>query len=264
MAQLRYPHTHTVDQVDNYHGTLVADPYRWLEDPDSPETRTWIEAQNTLTFGFLGQIPARDGIRRRLTELWDFPKAWAPIKRGGRYFQLRNSGLQNQDALYVLDSPVGEAHLLLDPNTLSADGTIALVDWSVSPDGRWLAYATSASGSDWMTWRVRDVDSHADLPDVIEWSKFSGASWRHDSSGFYYARYATPVEGNDYTEINYYHKLYFHLLGASQAHDVLVYERPDEKEWGFDGQVKIFLISKVITVKAAVGNTDLCSRVVLP
>ena len=237
MSKLVYPFTPTVDQLDDYHGTVVADPYRWLEDPDSPESKTWIEAQNALTFGFLARIPARDRIRRRLTELWDYPKAWAPVRRGGRYFQLRNSGLQNQDVLYVLDSLDGETRVLLDPNMLSADGTVALSVWEVSPDGRWLAYATSASGSDWLTWRVRDVASGQDLPDVLEWSKFSGAAWRKDSSGFYYARYDAPVPGEDLTGVNYYQKLYFHRPGEAQAQDTLAYERPDQKEWGFGAEV---------------------------
>lgn len=237
MPTLKYPSTKTVDQIDDHHGTLVPDPYRWLEDTDSPETRAWIEAQNELTFDFLGQIAERERLRQRLTELWDYAKAWAPVKRGGRYFQLRNSGLQNQDVLYVLEALDGEPRLLLDPNTLSQDGTVALTGWAVSPDGRWLAYATSAAGSDWLTWRVRDVDSGQDLPDVVEWSKFSGAAWRRDGSGFYYSAYDAPPPGEDYTGVNYYQKLYFHRLGSPQAEDELAYERPDEKEWGFAAEV---------------------------
>ena len=234
---LVYPPSRTVDQVDDYHGTPVADPYRWLEDPDAPETRAWVEAQNEVTFGFLGRIPEREGLRQRLTELWDYAKAWAPVKRGGRYFQQRNSGLQNQDVLYVLEALDGEPRVLLDPNLLSEDGTVALTAWSASADGRWLAYATSAAGSDWLTWRVRDVESGEDLPDVIEWSKFSEATWRKDSSGFYYAAYDAPPPGEDYTGVNYYHKLYFHRLGQPGAEDELVYERPDQKEWGFGAEV---------------------------
>lgn len=233
MIKLVYPHTQTVEQIDNYYGTLVADPYRWLEDTDSPETRAWIEAQNALTFDFLAKIPAREVIRRRLTELWDYPKQAVPVKRNGRYFQLRNSGLQNQDVLVVLESLEGEARLLLDPNTLSADGTVALTSWTPSPDGQWLAYATSGSGSDWLTWRVRDVNTGQDLPDMLEWSKFSAATWRKDSSGFYYNRYAAPAPGSDYLETNYHQKLYFHHLNSSQSQDTLIYERSDQKEWGF-------------------------------
>lgn len=237
MNQFNYPQTRAVEQVDDYHGTKVADPYRWLEEVDSPETKAWIEAQNKLTFDFLEKIPARERIRQRLTELWDYPKAWAPLKRGGRYFQLRNSGLQNQDVLYWMENLDDEPRLLLDPNALSEDGTVALTAWSVSPDGQWLAYAVSASGSDWMTWRVRNVANGQDLPDVVEWSKFSGAAWRGDSSGFYYSRYDEPAAGQDYTAVNYHQKLYFHQLGQPQEQDRLVYERPDQKEWGFYGQV---------------------------
>lgn len=237
MARLKYPNTHSVDQVDDYHGTLVADPYRWLEDTDSPETRAWIEEQNKLTFSFLESIPERDALRARLTELWDYPKAWAPLKKGGRYFQLRNTGLQNQDVLYVMDSLGAEPRLILDPNTLSEDGTVALTNWAVSKDGRWLAYATSASGSDWLTWRVRAVETGEDLADVIEWSKFSDAAWLPDGSGFYYARYDEPEEGQAYQGANYFHKLYLHRLGEQQAQDELVYHRPDQKEWGFGPEV---------------------------
>ncbi|MBN1661214.1 MAG: S9 family peptidase [Anaerolineae bacterium] len=237
MTRCIYPETRSVDQVDDFHGTFVADPYRWLEDPDAEETKAWVEAQNAVTFDFLRRIPEREGIRERLTELWDYAKAWAPVKRGGRYFQLRNTGLQNQDVLYVAETVDGQARMLLDPNTLSEDGTVALTEWSVSPNGRWLAYATSSAGSDWLTWRVRDVDRGEDLPDVIEWSKFSGAAWRGDSTGFYYARYDAPAPGQDYTGVNYYQKLYFHTLRQPQVEDVLVYERPDQKEWGFGAEV---------------------------
>jgi prolyl oligopeptidase len=237
MPELKYPHTAAVDQVDDYHGTLVADPFRWLEDTDSPQTRLWIEAQNKLTFSFLDTIPEREALRQRLTELWDYPKVWAPLKKGDRYFQLRNTGLQNQDVLYVLEDLQAEPRLLLDPNTLSSDGTIAVTAWEPSPDGRWLAYATSASGSDWLTWRVRDVDTGTDLPDLVEWSKFSGAAWLQDNSGFYYARYDAPETGQEYLNANYYQKLYFHTLNTLQAKDSLVYQRPDQKEWGFGTQV---------------------------
>lgn len=233
MQRLTYPHAPTVEQIDDYHGTPVADPYRWLENTDSPETEAWVEAQNKLTFGFLEEIPQREQIRQRLTELWDYPKAWAPLRKGQRYFQLRNSGLQNQDVLYVLDSLEAEPRLLLDPNTLSKDGTVALNGWELSDDGRYLAYATSASGSDWQTWRVREVDSGQDLLDLIEWSKFSGAAWTKNANGFYYAAYDRPAEGQEFQSANYFQKLYFHRLNTPQSEDILIYERPDQKEWGF-------------------------------
>jgi prolyl oligopeptidase len=232
-----YPLTLKIDQSDNYHGTQVSDPYRWLEDVDSAETLEWVRCQNELTFRFLEKIPVRDKLRERLTELWDYAKAQAPVKHGGRYFQLRNTGLQNQDVLFVFETLTAEPRLLLDPNTLSEDGTVALNAWEASPDGKWLAYATSASGSDWQEWHIRSVDTGEDLPEVIVWSKFSGAAWLPDGSGFFYARYDAPQAGEEFQSANYYQKLYFHQRGTAQSEDRLVYERPDQKEWGFGAQV---------------------------
>ena len=237
MAHFAYPVTQTVDQVDDYHGTRIADPYRWLEEVDSLDTLEWIKQQNELTFSFLETIPARGKIEQRLTELWDYARASAPQKRGERYFQFRNSGLQNQDVLTTFTTSADEPHVLIDPNTLAADGTLAINSWSVSKDGRWLAYAISGSGSDWQTWHVRDVALGQDLPEALEWSKFSGAAWRGDGSGFYYARYPAPAEGQTYAGANYNQQLYFHRLYTPQHEDTLVYERPDQKEWGFDSVV---------------------------
>lgn len=236
-TKLIYPKTPSGNQVDDYHGTQVPDPYRWLEDVDSPETQAWVEAQNKLTFGYLEQIPARDQLRDRLTSLWDFRRAMTIYHRGNRYFQFRNSGLQNQDVLYVMDSPSEQGKVLLDPNTLSEDGTSALNTWSVSEDGNWLAYAISQSGSDWVEWRVRNVNSGEDLPETLEWSKFSGAAWAHDNSGFYYCRYSAPAEGEVYQEANYNQTIYFHHLNTLQNEDTLVYARPDQPEWGFGPEV---------------------------
>ena len=236
-TKLTYPKALTGTQVDNYHGTQVPDPYRWLEDVDSPETIAWVEAQNKLTFGYLGQITARDKIRERLTSLWDFNRAMTIYHRGNKYFQFRNSGLQNQDVFYVMDSPTATGKVLLDPNTLSKDGTAALNTWSVSEDGNWLAYAISRSGSDWVEWRVRNVTNGEDLPETLEWSKFSGAAWAHDNSGFYYCRYAAPAEGEVYQEANYNQTIHFHRLNTPQSEDTLVYARPDRPEWGFSPEV---------------------------
>lgn len=233
MIRPNYLESRTTNQVDNYHGTDIADPYRWLENVDSPETLEWVRQQNELTFGYLDKIPVRQHLRQRLTELWDYPKATAPFKRNGRYFQFRNTGLQNQNVLYVLDGLEAEPRLLLDPNTLSEDGTIALNSWEVSEDGRWLAYALSSSGSDWQKWRIRNVETGEDLPETLAWSKFSGAAWRKDGSGFYYCQYPVPKEGETYLEANYNQQLYFHKLGTEQSQDLLVYERPDHKDWGF-------------------------------
>jgi prolyl oligopeptidase len=237
IPHLSYPVAKTVDQVDDYHGVKVADPYRWLEDTDSTDTRAWIESENKLTFGYLEQIPYRKAIHDRLMKLWNYERYGIPEKQGGRYFYQHNTGLQNQSVLYVAESLTAEPRLLLDPNTLSTDGTVALAGHAVSEDGKLLAYGTSASGSDWMEWRVRDVSTGSDLPDLIKWVKFSGASWTKDGKGFFYSRYDEPKQGTMLRDANYFQKLYFHRLGTPQAEDKLIYERPDNKELGFAGQV---------------------------
>ena len=232
-----YPAAPTADVVDDHHGTKVPDPYRPLEDPDAPESRAWIEAQNKLTFGFLEQIPARDRIKKRLTALWDYEKFGMPFAEGGRYFYSRNSGLQNQGVLYSTPSLDGEPRVLLDPNTLSPDGTVALTRAVVSDDGRLMAYGLASAGSDWQEWRVREVGTAADRDDHLRWVKFSSASWTKDGKGFFYSRYPEPAAGEDLKGANYYHKLYYHALGTPQAQDQLVYERPDQKDWNFHGEV---------------------------
>ncbi|MHC5774915.1 prolyl oligopeptidase family serine peptidase [Nostoc sp.] len=242
---LTYPSSHKSDQVDNYHGTLVADPYRWLEDPDSEETRTWIEAQNQVTFGYLSEIPTREKIKQRLTKLWDYEKYGIPFKEGeslgdgssDRYFYFKNDGLQNQSVLYTLKTLDDQPKVLLDPNKLSEDGTVALSGLSISENGKLLAYGLSASGSDWQEWKVRDIETGEDLQDHLKWIKFSGASWTHDHQGFFYSRYDEPNEKTQLEDVNYYQKLYYHQLGKPQSEDILIYHRPDQKEWGFSGGV---------------------------
>ncbi|HEY9616597.1 MAG TPA: prolyl oligopeptidase family serine peptidase [Microcoleaceae cyanobacterium] len=234
---LTYPVTQQVKQVDDYHGVKVADPYRWLENPDSPETRHWIEAQNQLTFGYLSQIPQRAAIQQRLTNLWDFEKYGIPFKQGDRYFYSKNDGLQNQSVLYTLKSLDATPTVLLDPNKLSDDGTVALSGIAISEDGQRLAYGLSVSGSDWQEWKVRDVETGQDLDDRVQWVKFSGASWTHDGQGFFYSRYDAPNEKTKLEDVNYFQKLYYHHLGTPQADDVLIYERTDKKDWGFSGGV---------------------------
>ncbi|MDQ3387912.1 MAG: prolyl oligopeptidase family serine peptidase, partial [Gemmatimonadota bacterium] len=231
-----YPVTRRGEQVDDYHGTSVADPYRWLEDTDAPETAAWVEAQNRVTFGYLESTPSRDRIRARLTELWNYPKFGVPFKEGGKYFLFRNSGLQNQSVLYVHQELGDSGRVLLDPNTLSSDGTVALSTASVSEDGRLLAYGTSSGGSDWQEFRVRDVASGRDLADTLKWVKFSGAAWTHDNAGFFYSRYAEPA-GNALIEANKGHKLYYHRIGTPQSADALIWERPDQPEWYVFGEV---------------------------
>jgi prolyl oligopeptidase len=169
---LVYPPSPKVDQVDDYHGVEVADPYRWLEDPDSDESRQWIEAQNQVTFTYLNDIPVRESLKQRLTQLWNYEKYGIPFKRENRYFYFKNDGLQNQSVLYTLPKLDAEPRVLLDPNTLSEDGTVALSGLAISEDARLMAYGLSTSGSDWQEWKVRDVETGEDLPDHLKWIKF--------------------------------------------------------------------------------------------
>ncbi|MBP88358.1 MAG: S9 family peptidase [Planctomycetaceae bacterium] len=235
--KLTYPNTHRADHIDDYHGTQVSDPYRWLEDPDSDETKAWVTAQNKVTFGYLEQIPERKEIEERLTELWNYERFGLPRKRGNRLFYTRNDGLQNQSVLYVADGLKAEGRVLLDPNKWSEDGTEALAGWVPSEDGKLLAYGIASAGSDWRQWKVLDVETGMERPDHLKWVKFSGVSWMKDGSGLYYSRYDEPEEGEAFTGVNYYQQLFFHKLSESQEKDTLVYERKDEKEWGFDGTV---------------------------
>lgn len=237
MGPIQYPLSKQVNQVDDYHGEIIADPYRWLEDVDSDETQAWVQEQNRLTISYLEKIPGRAGIKQRLTELMNYPRAAAPFKIAGRYFQLRNTGLQNQDVLYVLDSLDGKRQVLLDPNLLTEDSSVALVNWKVSPDGQLLAYATSSSGSDWQTWRIRDINTGRDMIDILEWCKFSNATWLPDSSGFFYTRYDPQIPGEEFIEVTQNQKLFLHKIGEPQSVDHLVYSRPDQPQWGFDTQI---------------------------
>ncbi len=232
-----YPEARKSDVVDDYHGHKVADPYRWLEDPDSPETRAWVEAENKVTFGFLDSTHARAEIKARLTKLWDYEKFGVPHREGDHYFFGRNSGLQNQAVLYTTPSLDGEPRILIDPNTLSPDGTTALAGTAVSDDGKLMAYGLAAAGSDWNEWKVREIDSGRDRDDVLKWIKFSSASWTKDGQGFYYGRYPEPKAGAALEESNYFQKLYYHRLGTSQGEDVLIFEAPEHKEWQTHGEI---------------------------
>lgn len=230
---LTYPVTKKGPQTDNYHGATIADPYRWLEDANSAETHAWVEAQNKVTQAYLATIPQRDAIRQRLTKLWNYERYSVPYKEGGRYFYSRNDGLQNQAVLYTM-ADLGETpRVLLDPNTLAADGTVALAGTAVSPNGSLLAYGTAASGSDWNEWKVRDIATGKDLADHLKWVKFSSTAWTRDGKGFFYSRYDEPKEATKLADVNYFQKLYYHKIGTQQSADTLVYDRPDQKEWGF-------------------------------
>ncbi len=228
---LDYPLARRDDLVEELHGVPVADPYRWLETADDPGTRTWIAAQNALTERFLARVPAREEIRARLSELWDYPRFDVPFERGGQWLQTRNSGLQDQPVLYVGAAPGAEGRVLLDPNTMSEDGTVAIAGLSVNEDGTLLAYATSAGGSDWMTWRVRDVATGLDRDDVVDWSKFSGAAWRRDGSGFFYGEMARPDPGREFDAENRAPRILFHQIGTAQEGDTLVFATPEQPDW---------------------------------
>ena len=234
---LKYPETAKGDVVDDYHGTKIPDPYRWLEDANSPETQAWVEKQNEVTFGLLRAIPVREKIRERLTKIFDYERYGIPFKEDGRYFFSKNSGLQNQSPIYTTKNLGETPTLLLDPNTLSTDGTVSLGSYSISPNGQSMAYGVQTSGSDWIEWHVRDVATGQDLPDKIEWSKFSVASWSKDNQGFFYSRYDAGDEKTKLQTANYFQKVYYHRIGTPQSDDVLVYERKDQKEWGFGAAV---------------------------
>ena len=236
-AELTYPVTKKGDVVDDYHGTKIADPYRWLEDDNSDETKAWVVAQNKVTHEFLDTIPQRAALRERLTKLWNYERFSAPFERGGRFFYSHNTGLQNQSVLYVTDAIDEPGRVLLDPNTLSKDGTVSLTESTPSEDGKLLVYGTSAGGSDWQEFRVRDVATGKDLADVVKWVKFSGASWAKDGSGFFYSRFDEPKAGDALKGKNEFQKLFFHKIGTEQAADTLIYERKDHADWGFGGHV---------------------------
>jgi prolyl oligopeptidase len=240
-SPLVYPAARKVDQTDDYFGTKVSDPYRWMEDVDSAELKIWVDAQNELTQSYLAQIPVRETMQRRLVELINFERYTAPARRGTRYFYSHNSGLQNQNVLYWQEGLDGEPKVLLDPNTFSADGTVAISGISITDDGTLAAYSIADAGSDWVKWHVRNVTTGEDLPDVIEWSKFSGASWLKDGSGFFYERYDAPAadasEAEALKTANYFHKVYFHRLGTPQSEDVLIFHRPDDGELNLGAHV---------------------------
>lgn len=224
-----YPEARKSDVVEDFHGTAVPDPYQWMEDPGSPETVAWVEAQNKLTRSYIDAIPQREAIKARLTELWDYPKYGLPRRSGDRYFFSKNDGLQNQYVLYMVKSLDGEPVTVIDPNTFSEDGTVALTTQAFSDDGRLLAYGKNAGGSDWGTLYIRDVDTGQDYDEVFENMRYTGLAWKHDNSGFYYTRFPTPGTVPD-EDLYYYEKLFWHPLGKPVAEDQLVFELPDQKD----------------------------------
>ena len=221
-AKLNYPESKKVDHVDEYFGVKVPDPYRWLEDENSEETKAWVAAQNELTFGYLEKIPYREKLKARLTELSNYPRTSAPFRRGDRYFFSKNTGLQNQSVYYIQKGVNGTPEVFLDPNKFSADGTSTLSAFSPAKSGRYVAYGTSQGGSDWVTLRVMEVDSRKVLDDELQWIKASGVSWQGD--GFYYSRYPAPEKGKELSSKNEFQKVYFHKVGTPQSADLLIYE----------------------------------------
>ena len=239
-AALEYPRTARGNHVDTYHGTQVADPYRWLEDADAPATAEWVKEQNKVSLPFLKSLPTRERFHKRLTELWSYERYGVPERKAGRLFYRRNDGLQNQAVLYVQDAPDAKPRVLLDPNTLSKDGTVALTGFEVSPDGTHLVYGLAAAGSDWNEFRVLEVATGKNTADHLKRIKFSGMSWSKNGKGFFYSRFREPPKnlppGSVFEELAH-QKLYYHRLGTPQSEDVLVYERPDQPGWFIGGDV---------------------------
>jgi prolyl oligopeptidase len=260
-----YPLAPRRDLVEVLHGTTVADPYRPLEDPDDPAVVSWVKAENEVTDRFLSGIPGRDAIQARISELWDYPKRGVPFERGGRWFQMRNTGLQAQSVLFVSDRPDEEGRVLIDPNEMSEDGTVSLTGLGVSDDGALVAWAVSEAGSDWMTWRVRSVDTGEDRPDVVEWSKFSGAAW--SGPGFFYTAIARPEPGAELTEAVRAPRVAYHRLGDGQEDDEVIFEAPEEPDWiphaavTDDGRYLIVTVTKGTGTETLVLVKDLASPV---
>ena len=229
----KYPETAEVDQSDDYHGTSVADPYRWLENDvrESSDVADWVAAQNQVTFAYLETIPEREKIKQRLTSLWNYAKFGVPFKQGGMIFYFMNDGLQNQSVLYSQGGLEAEPELVIDPNTFSDDGTVALADVEISPDGRYAAMAIQDGGSDWRTVRLLDIDSGQQLEDKLDWVKYSSLVWAADSSGIYYSRFPAPQEGAEFQSLNKNQKIYFHAVDSAQDADKLVYSQDDHPDW---------------------------------
>ena len=238
-ANIQYPETERSDHTDTHHDTVVADPYRWLEADvrESEAVKQWVDRQNEVTFAYLETIEEREPIRARLEELWNFERYGLPGKEGGRYFYSYNDGLQNQNVIYTQATLQDEPQLLIDPNTWSDDGTIALSSYFPSPDGKYFAYLVQDGGSDWRTARVMDLESGEVMDDKLEWLKFTGLAWAADGSGFYYSRYPATDSDEKFQSLNKNQAVYFHRLADAQQDDELVYTRPEHPDWGYGAVV---------------------------
>ncbi|MCH2083240.1 MAG: prolyl oligopeptidase family serine peptidase [Saprospiraceae bacterium] len=225
---LEYPETKTVEQADDYHGTIVNDPFRWLEADTAADVGAWVQSQNKLTYSYLEKIPFRKKIEERYTELFNYPKLSSPFRAGDYYFFYKNDGLQNQSVIYFQKGLEGEAEVFIDPNALSEDGTVAIGVLGFSPDNKYVAYSQSVAGSDWREIKVMEITSKKELSDKLEWVKFSGAAWTDE--GFFYSRYPAPAEGMELSGNNQNHSVYFHRLGTDQSEDELVYADPTQPD----------------------------------
>jgi len=262
---INYPDSVTVDHVDTYHGVEVADPYRWLENDirEDEDVSRWVASQNEVTFAYLATIPERERIKKRMTELWDFARYSLPRKKGGRYFFSYNDGLQNQSVVFTQTGLEAEPRMLIDPNTWSDDGTVALAGYVPSNDGSHIAYLVQDGGSDWREARVLDVVSGETLDDRLEWLKFTGLSWAGDGSGFYYSRYPATSEEEKFQTLNKNMTIYFHKLGTSQGEDQVVYALPEQPDWNpratvtDDGQHLIITISVGTDSRYSIAHQDL-------
>ena len=264
----KYPQAKKVDQVDEYFGENVADPYRWLENDVrvDKEVENWVTAQNQLTFGYLKKLPYREEIEKRITKLWNYEKYGLPRKAGGHYYYSKNDGLQNQSVVYQMKTLGGEASVLIDPNQWSKDGTIALAGMSFSDDGKYLGYGIQDGGSDWRTWKVMDVATKKILDDELNWIKFSGISWSADNKGFFYGRYDEPEKGEKFQSLNKNMKVFYHKVGTPQSEDKLILQTPDNPDWGFqssateDGQYLVVTVWKGTADKYRIKYKDLTSE----
>jgi prolyl oligopeptidase len=236
-VHLKYPPTPKGPAVDDYHGTKVADPYRWMEDLDSKQVADWVKAENAVTFEYLSSLPIRDKLKTRIGQLWDYPKTDLPFLEGGKIWYRKNSGLQKQAPLYVRDSLDAAPRLVIDPNTISSTGNVALEETVVSPDGKLMAYGLSEGGADWRTIKVRNLTTGTDAPDIVKWMRFSNISWTNDSKGFFYSRYPEPPAGKMLQAALANQALYYHAVGTPQAQDPLIYERKDLPTWFIGGGV---------------------------
>ncbi|MEZ5285599.1 MAG: hypothetical protein R2712_12505 [Vicinamibacterales bacterium] len=236
-TSMTYPQTARGDVVEDYHGTEVPDPYRWMEDLDAPAVADWVAAENAVTEPYLAKLPLRERLTGRLTELWNYARVGLPATEGGKIFYAKNAGLQRQSPIYVRDNWAAAPRLVIDPNDISADGSVSLAQWTVSPDARRLAYGLAEGGADWRTIKVRDLASGTDLDDEVRWMRFSGISWTRDSRGFFYSRYPEPPANKVLEAALSGQALYYHRVGRPQSEDVLVYERPDLPGWLIGGSV---------------------------